>query len=52
MLAINGQVVTQVDLSGNLNAGQVYVASGMNAYTRVEGRRLGVTSFVVYPLGG
>jgi hypothetical protein len=24
----------------------------MNAYTRVEGRRLGVTSFVVYPLGG
>jgi hypothetical protein len=52
ILAVNGQVVTQVDLSANLNTGQVYIASGMNAYTRVEGRRFGVTSFVVYPLGG
>lgn len=52
ILAVDGQVVTQVDLSANLNAGQVYIASGMNSYTRVEGRRLAVTSFVVYPLGG
>ena len=51
MLAIDGQVVTQVDLSANLNPGQVYIASGMNSYTRVEGRRLAVTLFAVYPLG-
>ena len=51
ILAINGQVVAQVDLSANLNPGQVYVASGMNAYTRVDGRLLAVTRFAVYPLG-
>jgi hypothetical protein len=52
MLAIDGQVVARVDLSGNLNPGKVYVASGMNAYTRVDGRRLAVTLFAVYPLAG
>jgi hypothetical protein len=52
MLAIDGQVVARVDLSANLNPGQVYVASGMNAYTRVDGRRLAVTLFAVYPLAG
>ena len=52
MLAVNGQAVAQVDLSANLNAGQVYIASGMNPYTWMEGRRLAVTLFAVYPLGG
>lgn len=52
ILAVNGQAVAQVDLSANLNAGQVYIASGMNPYTWKEGRRLAVTLFAVYPLGG
>jgi hypothetical protein len=51
ILAVNGQVVTEVDLTANLNSGQVYIASGMNSYTRVDGRRLAVTQFTVYPLG-
>ncbi|HET9662072.1 MAG TPA: hypothetical protein VFP05_17230 [Thermomicrobiales bacterium] len=51
MLAVDGRVVTQVDLSANLNAGYVYIASGMNPYALVDGRRVTSSLVAVYPLG-
>ena len=50
LLAINGQVVQQVDLSANLNAGDVYVATGMFDSTTVEGRQVPYSNFAVYQL--
>jgi hypothetical protein len=50
MLAIDGVVVQQVDLSANLNAGDVYVASGMYDTYTVEGRQVGYSGVFVYSL--
>ncbi|HET9662074.1 MAG TPA: hypothetical protein VFP05_17240 [Thermomicrobiales bacterium] len=50
LLAIDGVVVQQVDLSGNLSAGDVYVASGMYDTYTVEGRQIPYSSFAVYQL--
>lgn len=50
LLAIDGVVVRQVDLSANLNAGDVYVASGMYDTYSVEGRLVPFSGFAVYQL--
>ncbi len=51
MFAVNGQVVTQVDLSANLNTGRIWIATGMNSYTRIDGRRVVSSRFAVYQPG-
>lgn len=50
LLAVNGVVLQQVDLSGNQSAGDVYVASGMFDTYTVEGRQISFSSFAVYQL--
>ncbi len=50
LLAIDGVVVQQVDLSANLNAGDVYVASGMYDTYTVDGRQVPYSGFAVYQL--
>jgi hypothetical protein len=50
LLAIDGVVVQQVDLSTNLNAGDVYVASGMYDTYTVDGRQVSYSNFAVYQL--
>jgi hypothetical protein len=50
LLAVNGVVVQQVDLSSNLNAGDVYIASGMYASDTVDGRQVPYSNFQVYQL--
>lgn len=50
ILVLNGVVIQQVDLSGNLNAGDVYVASGMYASDTVDGRQVPYSNFQVYSL--
>ncbi len=52
LLAIDGVVVRQVDLSANPNAGDVYVASGMYDTYTVEGREVAYSDFSVYELPG
>ncbi len=50
LLAVNGVVVQQVDLSSNLSAGDVYIASGMYASDTVDGRQVPYSNFQVYQL--
>jgi hypothetical protein len=50
ILAINGQVVQQVDLSANLNAGDVYIASGMVPSATIDQRHVPFSNFTVYQL--
>jgi hypothetical protein len=50
ILVINGQVVQQVDLSANLNAGDVYIASGMVPSATVDQRVVPFSNFSVYQL--
>jgi hypothetical protein len=50
LLALNGVVIQQVDLSANLNAGDVYIASGMYASDTVDGRQVPYSNFQVYQL--
>ena len=52
LLAVNGVVLQQVDLSANLNAGDVYIASGMYGSDTVEGRQVSYSDFAVYQLPG
>jgi hypothetical protein len=48
LLAIDGVVVQQVDLSANLNAGDVYFASGKYDTYTVDGRQVPYSGFAVY----
>ncbi|HET9662075.1 MAG TPA: hypothetical protein VFP05_17245 [Thermomicrobiales bacterium] len=50
LIALNGVVIQQVDLSANLNAGDVYIASGMYASDTVDGRQVPYSNFQVYQL--
>lgn len=50
IIAVNGVVVQQVDLSGNLNTGDVYIASGMLVPNVVGGRQVLYSNFSVYAL--
>lgn len=50
LVALNGVVLQKIDLSTNLNAGDVYIASGMYASDVVEGRQVGYSNFTVYQL--
>ncbi len=50
LLAIDGVVVTQVDLSGNLSAGDVYIGSGMFDTYTVAGRQVPYSGVAVYSL--
>ncbi len=50
LLALNGVVIQQVDLSGNLTAGDVYIATGLYGSDSVQDRQVPYTSFVVYQL--
>jgi hypothetical protein len=50
LLAVNGVVVQQVDLSSNLNAGDVYIASGMYASDTGDGRQVPYSNVQVYQL--
>jgi hypothetical protein len=50
LLVVNGVVVQQVDLSSNLSAGDVFVASGLYASTTVEGRQVPYSNFQVYQI--
>lgn len=50
LLVVNGVVIQQVDLSTNLNAGDVYIASGMYASDTVDGRQIPYSNFAVYQL--
>ena len=50
ILAFNGQAIQQVDLSANLNAGDVYIASGMVPSATVDQRQVPYSNFAVYPL--
>ncbi len=50
VIAVNGVVVQQIDLSGNLNAGEVYIASGMLVPNVVGGRQVPYSNFSVYAL--
>jgi len=50
ILVVNGVVVQQVDLSSNLNPGDVYIASGMYPADQVEGRIVPYTNFDLYRL--
>ncbi len=51
LLAINGVVVQQVDLSADMNAGDVWIATGMYGSDSVAGRQVTFTNFTVYSLG-
>lgn len=51
LLAVNGVVAQQVDLSANLNAGDVYIATGMYGSDSVDGRQVPYSNFQVYQLG-
>jgi hypothetical protein len=48
IIAFNGQVVQQVDLSSNMTAGDVYIASGMYVSSSVAGRAVPYQNFSVY----
>lgn len=48
ILAINGQVIQQVDLSANTGAGDVYIASGVTAAGTVDQRQIPYSDFTVY----
>jgi hypothetical protein len=50
LIALNGVVIQQVDLSSNLNAGDVYIATGLYASDTVEGRQVPYSNFSVYTL--
>lgn len=50
ILALNGQAIQQVDLSANLNAGNVYIASGMVPSATVDQRQVPYSNFAVYQL--
>lgn len=52
ILVVNGVVVHQVDLSSNLNPGDVYIASGIYPDDQVEGRVTPYTNFYLYRLDG
>jgi hypothetical protein len=52
ILVVNGVVVHQVDLSSNLNPGDVYIASGIYPDDQVEGRVVPYTNFYLYRLDG
>jgi len=51
LLAVNGVVVQQVDLSADLNMGDVWIATGMYATDSVDGRQVPFTNFAVYSAG-
>mgnify|MGYP000679837393 CR=1 FL=1 len=50
LLAIAGQVIQQVDLSANLNAGDVYIGSGAYAASSIDQRHVPFSNFSVYQL--
>jgi len=50
ILAVNGQVIQQVDLSANLNAGDVYIGSGAYAASTIDQRHVPFSNFSVYQL--
>lgn len=50
LLVVNGVVIQQVDLSANLTAGDVYIATGMYASDSVDGRQVPYSNFAVYGL--
>lgn len=52
LLAVNGVVVQQVDLSADLNVGDIWIATGMYASDSVAGRQVPFTNFAVYSLAG
>ncbi len=52
LLAINGEVVQQIDLSADLNAGDIWIGTGMYASDSVDGRQVPFANFAVYSLGG
>jgi hypothetical protein len=50
MIAVNGLVLQQFDLSANMNAGDVYIASGMYGSSSIDGRAIPYQNFAVYQL--
>lgn len=50
ILVVNGQVIQQVDLSANLNAGDVYIGSGAYAASSIDQRHVPFSNFSVYQL--
>ena len=49
-IAFNGQALQQIDLSGNMNAGDVYIASGLYISSSVAGREVPFQNFAVYQI--
>ena len=52
IISFNGQVIQEVDLSVNMNAGDVYIASGMYVSSAVAGRQVPYQNFAVYQIAG
>lgn len=50
MVAFNGQALQEIDLSSNLAAGDVYIASGMYISSSVAGREVPFQNFAVYQI--
>jgi hypothetical protein len=50
MVAINGTVLKEIDLSAALNPGDIYVASGLFQDDVLEGREIEVQRISIYPL--
>jgi hypothetical protein len=50
LIVLNGQVIQQLDLSANMIAGDVYIASGMYVSSSVAGREVPYQNFAVYQI--